>query len=224
MKRKGIMILDREALNDLTRIFCQTLFGGIPQPPIMFEDDLDGLEEEYEDDMEAGEDDKSLGRFVVKKSKKYSIENDIYREESGRKRFKKYGFGIYEEITCIPDTWAEPSNNPYHKIVIREILRFIMTKEQLHIFLSVLLHELVHYYCWYCGYGWRDGSADFEKVCRNLDIPTNYPPYCILKDGKYTDTYDYRKMERFVKIISYAKIREAAGKSILGYVKWKNTP
>lgn len=224
MSETGIMILNSSILEDMALILSQALFSGIPLPPIMFDDDIEEIIDSGDKKLELGEDEGALGQFIIKQGESYEEKTDKYKDEPGKERYKKLGFGIYEKISCIKDSWAEPINNPYIRIEISSRFKIIANNIQLYVFLATFIHELVHYYCWYMGYDWRDGTGDFETLCKNLDIPTNYPPYTTWKNGEYVTNYDYRKMERFVTVITQARKRVAAGLPILGLCRWKNTP
>ena len=90
-------------------------------------------------------------------------------------------------------SWVDPLNHPDVYIEVRSSL--LMDELRL---VGVLLHELTHYWCWYCGYDHSDGTLQFEDKLKELKLPSNCEHSGFVKEKKkWVDTFDYSTMKSY---------------------------
>ena len=153
-------------LEKMTRFFLKKIFQGIPYVPTFF-----GSEDRL---------DNKLGMTAFSK-------NDDYEEEDYTS--KEIAPGVFDYGSYEP-SYLDADNHPYIEIIISESLKDDMNK-----LTGVLLHELCHYYCWYCGYEHRDGSSQFEGKLKEYGLPSCS---CYRYDKtlkKHVTTFDFTTME-----------------------------
>ena len=129
--------------------------------------------------------------FVIEQNEDYDEDNDELLnspEYSKRVEFAD-GFGFdYGN-----PSWIDPLNHPKMYIEIRRSL----LSDELKL-VGVLLHELTHYWCWYCGYDHTDGSKQFEDKLKELKLPSNWEHAGFIKDKKkWVDIFDYSTMKDY---------------------------
>ena len=89
-------------------------------------------------------------------------------------------------------SWTDPLNKPKLSIVIKESL----LAEPLR-FVGTLLHELTHYWCWFCGYEHSDGKPQFEGKLKELGLPSNWEHRFIKSTKQWVDDFDYSKVQPY---------------------------
>ena len=149
----------------------------------------------------------TLGTFVMTENDSFDLKEEDpelfgqienapeYRTRSCREN----GFGF----DILPDpVWTDPLNKPHLDIYINTCIQkknktLPYSNDQM--IAGVLLHELTHYYCWYCGYDHHDGSREFEKKLLELGLPSNYYDQEYNKTaGGWYDAFDYSTMQRYL--------------------------
>ena len=167
--------MKNEELQSISDFFLKKLFYGIPSIPCRFADideDTSGCFclEENENchiDEELEEE--------LEKAPEYKVQN-IRDEDTG------FGIDIIEE-----HIWTDPLKKPILYININSNIR----RRKMTV-IGVLLHELTHYYCWYCGYDRFDGSPQFESELKKRNLPSNGDS--VFKNGQWKDTFNYSTM------------------------------
>lgn len=73
---------------------------------------------------------------------------------------------------------------------------------------NTIIHELIHYYLWYIGYGYGDTEPDFLKKAKELGISNNYEFRYDIRDeyGRGTKNCDYEKLERYEQMYQNRKL------------------
>ena len=71
---------------------------------------------------------------------------------------------------CGSIVYPDGVTSPEAYLVIADCLR---EPDQLLRFYDTLIHELIHYECWYKGYEWKDGELDFENELKKYGISSN---------------------------------------------------
>ena len=149
MKR---MKVSTELLRGMAGFYLKTIFGGIPEIDIDFDEDSD-----IPDD--------ALGTFILQKNPDYNPDTDeLNKEYHG---YVDLGNGVGYDDGELP--WTNVLNKPVPMIRIRKSLGTDIVELTI-----TLLHELCHYYCWYLGYEHGDKDSDFIDLCNRLGIATNY--------------------------------------------------
>lgn len=174
-------------LEDMARFYLERYFDGIPYIPVTFDRAccLDG----------------ALGSFVMRPGDDYCMDEDELIDAPGyRVRhvtvLDNTGYWLADE-----ESWKDPINHPVVFIRIsRKIQRDIRQA------VATLLHELMHYYCWYMGYDYSDSDYGFNRMCMDRGIPTNYYDNAF-HDGCWHDTFDYTSMDRHIQ--AYYENKEA---------------
>ncbi len=155
-------------LKDMTTYFLKTLFDNIPVPNVYIEPDMEK---------------DTLGTFSLEQNTNYLKENDeLLGKYEYRSHYKRYGNGFGIEYNKM-ESYQDPLNHPDPVIKISEVCLKNIRKTT-----ATLLHELVHYYLWYIGWDFGDEDVDFNRKCREMDIPTNY------------GSYDYRKIDKYIEM------------------------
>lgn len=157
--------------------FRHRYFDNIPAIPCSFES---------ERNFRKGED----GYFGVEMNENYDEEKDeLLDSPEYNKRFEiEEGFGIdYGRAS-----WTDPLNHP--NLFIKVSMKH--KDEPLQI-LGILLHELTHYWCWYCGYDYGDGNREFENKLKELGLPSNLDYGFQKENRKWVDVYDYSNLQHY---------------------------
>ncbi len=178
-------------LQKMSDFFIRELFFGIPKIECRFvryeknstqmgafhiraNDNLDNSESEELEE-------------ILKNAPEYKIRH-VQSEE-------RIGFGI--DIERDP-MWTDPLFKPLLFIEINNRLR----KEDL-LAVGTLLHELTHYYCWYCGYDHHDGSNDFERELDERGLPSNFDRAFLY--GDWQDSFDYSSMQKYLDMFQKSR-------------------
>ncbi len=188
MKRKNGVVISEEMLRDMARFFLKELFYGIPEIPVSYGDPD---KEEISCD--------AAGEFRLEKCQGYDVSGDsLFNTPGYRWRYKamwegypEFGgvdFGVFEGL------WENPLNHPEAYIVIRRC----QARDALRL-TGTLLHELLHYYCWYIGLDHHDGDRDFEDLCREMGLSSNFRDW-VWKDGKWKSVFDYSHVEEYLRM------------------------
>jgi hypothetical protein len=125
---------------------------------------------------------------MLRKSPEYRV--DYY--DFGR-------FGYQSEHTPI---YTDPLMHPKSSIIINQAIQRNRLKT-----VAALLHELTHYWAWYLGFEYEDGSKDFEDKLRMLDLPSSYS-HKFTSKGWVAD-YDYTKVQRYLAMYDTGRLRSA---------------
>lgn len=166
-------------LRELTAYFLKEYFDGIPEIPVSFASnmDLDG----------------AAGVFCMRPGEEYDVDNDELIDCPSYKvrhvsLVNNTGYWVVNE-----ESWRDPLNHP--DICIR-----INRKYQKHFeyIAGTLLHELMHYYCWYMGYDYRDRDYEFNRRCIDRGIPTNFYDYEFTGEC-WRDTFDYSTIRKYTE-------------------------
>lgn len=176
---------EQQELEKMARFYLKKLFYNIPYIPV-----------EYSNNLED-----SKGIFEMEMADDYVYENDELLN-SYEYRWKYISM---EDGMCGVDiggdrSWEDPINHP--KLAIRISARYTNNIRKL---TAILLHELLHYYCWHTGLEHHDDSEDFLEKCKEMDIPTNYSDY-IWEDGRWKDVFDYTKVDKYIKMYAKEKV------------------
>lgn len=175
-------MMTTKALEGMTRFYLKELFYGIPEIPVEITSDLDsGI----------------MGQFVLDEGDDYDRDNDeLMNAPEYRSRYKPLwdGFGGVELQREY--SYMDPLNHPkayiqLNKKIIRDIRKTV----------AVLLHELLHYCYWYIGREYHDYSKDFHEKCLEMELPNNYTDYVWI-DNEWRDSYDYTKIDKYLKMYS----------------------
>ena len=132
----------------------------------------------------------SIGSFVLSKSDEYDEENDICLNDAGYNNRIEITEGLGFEYG--PESWTDVLNKPDTTIVVLEDLE----SEPL-VLIGTLLHELTHYWCWYCGYDHEDGAAQFERKLKELELPSNLEHIFNRNTKEWEDSFEYEKLEKY---------------------------
>ena len=174
-----LTVTNNKELKELAEYLLKKYFNNIPLIPIKFCPKAKFKETE-------------LGRMVMCENDNYTEENDELLNEPEYKGDNiELVKGVYYYENTEP-SWSDPLNNP--KIIIQ--INNICKNDMLLLF-GVLLHELCHYYCWYVGYDFRDGTKDFEEILHKMDLPSNSEHKYNHKKHKWEDDSDYTKIKKY---------------------------
>ncbi len=181
-----------EQLQDMAKFYLKELFYGIPEIPVSF-----GEPDEMEEDI--------LGVFCLEKSPDYSLEED---ELLNAPEYRWHYVRLWDELggkdVGEDESWQDPLNHPDARILIstrcRKCARTLV---------ATLLHELMHYYCWYAGYDHHDKDMDFHKRCIEMGLPTNYDREWNGRNWVYA--YDYTKIDKYIRMYGNRTEHKTAG-------------
>ncbi len=127
-------------------------------------------------------------------------DDELYGGVGYRSKYIELDNGIGFEAKGMP-SWADVLNHPGTEILISTDIR------NTRLLVGTLLHELLHYYCWYLGYGHGDSCEDFNRIAKEMEIPLNTDH--IFEGGKWEDSFDYSKMDRYIG--AYKEFRKSKG-------------
>ncbi|MBR4314827.1 MAG: hypothetical protein IKP66_07960 [Lachnospiraceae bacterium] len=171
-------ITDKE-LESMMTFFRKKYFDGIPNIMCYF------APQEFFDD------ETTEACFGLEQNENYSITED--------ELYDSYGYSHHYEIEegfgfdYGTPSWTDPLNKPTPYIAIVESLR---NNDPRHL-IGTLLHELAHYWCWYCGYDHSDGSEQYERKLKEMGIPSNFERRFNKDTKQWEDAFDYEKMEDY---------------------------
>lgn len=177
-KGKNSMKLTTKELQKMAKYFLKKYFDNIPYIPCKFLP-----KSKFEDGCTA--------YFIIQESDDYdSGEDELYNTGEYSSHYVEIDDGI--GFTCGGGSFADPLNHPDLAIALSNELRTDVNK-----CVGVLLHELVHYYCWYIGYDHSDGSHAFENKLAELGLPSNYENMFNKETKEWEDIFDYSKMQNY---------------------------
>ncbi len=167
----------QKRLDDMTKFYIKELFYNIPIIPV-----------EYSDEIES-----SLGEFLLERSRDYDPDEDelLFAYE-----YRWHRVNLWNDLGGVDigedSSWMDPLNHPEISIRINA-----KCADSARCLVSTLIHELIHYYCWYIGLEYHDHSKDFIKMCKKMDIPDNYSNHEWI-EGRWKDTFDYTKIDKYI--------------------------
>lgn len=171
--------MNQNELEELAKYFLLRYFGGIPIIPINF------CPKRCFNKTE-------LGRMIISESDSYNeAEDDLINEPE----YKGENIPIIGDVTYYYNrepSWSDPLNHPDLSILINNECK----KDNL-LLIGVVLHELCHYYCWYLGYGYHDGDSDFERILKEMNLPSNLEHKYNKEKQQWEDDSDYTKLEKY---------------------------
>ena len=129
--------------------------------------------------------------FVLRQNDDYDIRYDtvINCPEYNKRVDIMEGFGF----NYGHESWTDPLNHPSMYIEVKHAL----LRDPLRL-VGVIMHELTHYWCWYCGYEHSDGSIEFERKLKELGLPSNWTHVGYKKEEKkWIDIFDYTTMKKY---------------------------
>ncbi len=181
----------QEMLQDMADFYLRQPFQNIPFINVSIAENID-------DDVN--------GEFRLEPADDYDYDNDELKSAyEYRSRYKTLFDGFAGMEINNEFSYMDPLNHPALSIRINKRI----TKD-LRLTVSVLLHELLHYYLWYIGHDFHDEDIEFHQTCLNMGLPTNYT-------GKewtgtaWKDTYDYSQMDWYLKMYAnYLEEKEMA--------------
>lgn len=166
-------MITKEEFKQMSDYFRKKYFDNIPAIPCYLASPAEFDEEKFD------------GRFVVQQSKDYDEDKDELMRTSGyAKRLELEDSGIGCEWGT--PSWTDPLNHPDVHIVVNESLSADPMR-----LTGTLLHELTHYWCWYCGYGYHDGEEDYERKLKELGFPSNWDHTFNKEKRTWEDAFDY---------------------------------
>ncbi len=170
------MEVTQTELEKMANFYRKELFYGIPEIDVLLVGNTPGV-------------------FILEKADSYiEAEDGLTNEYLYRPRYKYLGNGVG---TYLNETysWEDPENNPVKRIGIKESY-----KSDIRRLTASLLHELAHYYLWYCGYEYGDEDRDFLNLCKKMGLPTNYDFCWDKSENKWVHTYDFSLIDRYIKM------------------------
>ena len=171
------MLTDKD-LESMAKYFLKKYFGNLPEIPCIFEQSKK---------FDKGD----RGVFLMMKNDNYEESED---ELATWPDYKSKHINITHMVGFdIPsEAWTDPENHPDIGIAIIEDLANEPIKCT-----AILLHELVHYYCWYTGLDHKDGAAQFEKKLKEMGLPSNSSHKYDNNLKEWVDGFDYEPTEKY---------------------------
>ncbi len=170
------MKITQTELRSMAKFYRKKLFYGLPEIDVFL----------------TGE---AAGVFILEKPDSYMEKDDsLIDEYLYRPRYKYYGNGVGAYLNEAY-SWEDPENNPVKRIEIKKEYSRDIRK-----LTACLLHELAHYYLWYCGYEYGDENSDFLKLCKKMGLPTNYDFKWDKSENKWVHTYDYSQIDKYIEM------------------------
>lgn len=167
-----------------------------------FFDNIPMLRIEYDaicDEMNQG----ICGCFGLHENEEYDLDKEdpemaeLLRNSSEYKvRYREYG-GIGYTSSYDPE-YTDVLHKPEPYIILNETI-----KRNKKMITSVLLHELVHYWCWYLGYDHHDGDKQFENKIKELGLRSNFSN-ATFRDGEWQDDFDYDTVQKYIDLYERA--------------------
>ncbi len=182
-------MITKKEFADMTDYFRKKYFDNIPAIPCYLEDIKSTTGEVLD------------GRFVVEQNRDYVEEDDELLHNYEYSQYVEVAEGLVCELGT--PSWTDPLNHPTLYIVISKSLRTSPMR-----LVGTLLHELAHYWCWYCGYDYHDGNRDYENKLKSLGLPSNWDHKFNKEIKMWEDDFDYSKMESYYN--DFLKHRKAA--------------
>ncbi len=143
-----------EMLEFMAGFYLILMFDNIPMIPVSFKE------------LSGGD----LGVFILEKADDYNADTDeLLVKYEDRSRYKPLWGELGGVELCKELSYQDPLNHPKLQIEISTKCAKSMRK-----CVSVLLHELLHYYLWYIGWDWHDDDSTFDREARKRGLATNY--------------------------------------------------
>ena len=164
----------------MSEFYRRELFEGIPY-----------INMRFADSSELGSSD---GKFILVQNDDYEeAEDELYDTPGYRTYFSELDEGLIYAYGEEP-SWSDPANHPKYEILISKSMQ--RNDEKV---VGTLLHELVHYYCWYRGLGHGDSDKDFIEKATSLGLPINHIHHAF-ENGRWKDTFDYSLMDKYIRL------------------------
>ncbi len=171
-------MITKKEFDQMTSFFLKTYFDSIPLIPCKLV-----AKKNFEKGVTAN--------FVLEQNEDYDMDDDdlLHSPEYGKRVNISEGFGFDYGA----QSWEDPLNHPKVYIEVTTGLK----EEPLRL-VGTLLHELTHYWCWYCGYDHSDGTKQFENKLKELGLPSNWEHSTFIKsEKKWIDSFDYTTMQKY---------------------------
>ena len=131
------------------------------------------------------------GQFILEMNDDYDVDEDILYDTPGYREIDlDLGYGINFHVSG--RSWMDPSNSPKHYILLSETIR---RKDP--VVIAVLMHELIHYYCWYTGRDYEEDSEDFVNMTKEFGVPSNYDHKYI--NNEWVDSFNYMTTKHYLE-------------------------
>lgn len=173
------MKVREKVLQDMAKVFLKELFYNIPYVPVH----LTELEDGYN------------GVFCIDRGPDYiQDEDELINAPEYKRKYKLLWDGLCGVDMGGDESYMDPLNHPdvYIKISCRITADIRKT-------VSVLLHELLHYFYWYTGREYHDDDREFLDKCKEMGVPTNYTDF-EWNGSKWVDTYDYTQIDKYLML------------------------
>ncbi len=171
-------MITKKEFEQMTDFFRRTYFDGIPSIPCKLL-----AKSNFEKGVDAN--------FIIEQNEDYDesqdelLDSPEYRTRVDIAEGFGFEYGHY--------SWEDPLNHPNLYIEVQADLKTDPLK-----LVGVLLHELTHYWCWYCGYEHADGAKEFEAKLKELGLPSNWEHSSFIKEKKqWVDSFDYTTMQKY---------------------------
>jgi len=165
-------------LKKMAQFYLNKLFYGIPEIPVHF----------------ASMTSTELGDFEVRPGESYDSDDDLMYNTPGYRNISlNFGYGIHYYESG--KSWSDPLNKPKLCIKISDRIKWDKLKV-----VGILLHELLHYFCWHYGYDYDDSSEDFIRLAKQLNLP--FVENVIWDGEKFIDAFNYEEMKPYYNMFA----------------------